>query len=273
MKKTKRTPEQIEKSFWSKVDKKGDDDCWEWRGCKHPTRGYGTFSANKNYHAHRYSYAMIYGALPPRSCVFHTCKNKACVNPMHLSLGTVSDKPGRPPSIKWDDEKLKEMYLVQKKSCHTIAEELGVNHNSVNQRLRFLEIGRTRSQAGLGKISSRRADSHINKGGYRMVRLPNDSPFISMGILVTRWSLNSPKCYNVSEHRLVMAKHLNRSLERWEVVHHKNHVRLDNRIENLELMSSSTIHYSETITYSEMKKMKQKIKELEEIIRKMKEDA
>jgi hypothetical protein len=38
------------------------------------------------------------------------------------------------------------------------------------------------------------------------------------------------------EHRLVMERYLNRPLEKNECVHHKNHNRQDNRLENLEII-------------------------------------
>ena len=62
--------------------------------------------------------------------------------------------------------------------------------------------------------------------GYRLIRLsPMDFFFLAM---------IDQRGY-VPEHRLIMAKHLGRCLQAWELVHHKNGLKVDNRPENLEL--------------------------------------
>ena len=107
------------------------------------------------------------------------------------------------------------------------------------------------------------------RDGYVEVWIPDDDFFYPM---TYGFQSNGKSRRNyIPEHRLVMARHLNRCLLPWEVVHHRGtkypigskEDKSDNRLENLELLPSGKSHLPDMVVKSYLVRLQKKIAKLE----------
>ncbi len=79
--------------FWRLVHVRSPEECWEWQGARN-AKGYGDFHRGEGKHlmAHQFSWLTAHGRFSAfGGVIMHACDNPPCVNPQHLTIGTMSD--------------------------------------------------------------------------------------------------------------------------------------------------------------------------------------
>lgn len=140
------------KLFWEKVRKTSS--CWEWTGAK-THNGYGVVRTSRprmTVRVHRISYIIHKKIIPKGLMILHSCDNRCCVNPAHLSAGTAREntldmmkkrRHSKPPNnsearkTKIPDEVIKMLGTVPDTE---IAKVLKVNPSVINRRRKSIGV-------------------------------------------------------------------------------------------------------------------------------------
>lgn len=128
--------------------------CWMWLlSCG--SHGYGNaFDGLTVVVAHRLSYEAFKGSIPPGMLVQHSCDNKWCVNPDHLSLGTDktnSDDKHRKGRANLDirvfrpraDRKLTDEQAAEVRSSSVAQRALAAQYGVTQRVIGAIKAGRT----------------------------------------------------------------------------------------------------------------------------------
>lgn len=132
--------EEANSRFVGRLESTGEGECWNWTGSKNHN-GYGSVRfLGKTELSHRVAYMVFKDADILGKVVRHSCDNRACCNPAHLSIGTQLDNVndmidrGRKPSklSNKDVEEIKRMYLDLGIKQSVIAKQFGVHKATIS---------------------------------------------------------------------------------------------------------------------------------------------
>lgn len=131
--------ESLGRRLKARVDSSaGPSACWPWTGATNNT-GYGVLGVGRNklVLAHRATYELHIRALRPREVVMHSCDNRRCCNPAHLSAVSQQEnlvdmaRKGRSTSPLTEAQA--RAILHDSRPYRVVAADYGVSHNTVGR--------------------------------------------------------------------------------------------------------------------------------------------
>lgn len=137
----------LEVRFWASVERRGENECWLFRG-HIDGDGYGRIfqAGGVMFLAHRLAWSLINGREWPRGAVaLHSCDVRACCNPAHVRPGTIADNTAdmvakrrhvfgeRSPRAKLTEERAREIIRrrLAGERATALAREFGVSDSLV----------------------------------------------------------------------------------------------------------------------------------------------
>lgn len=118
---------------------------------------------------------------------------------------------------------------------------------------------RSLNNQGGAKSTRYKGPTRLNTDGYREVAIYPDDPMYE----AARGSATKTRYVRyMLEHRYVMAVHLDRPLYSWEHVHHRDQDKLNNALENLEVVDNET-HHTITLLMKENTRLKSEVDRLQ----------
>lgn len=153
--------------LYEKVKINKETGCWEWQGHTYKN-GYGVIkSFGQDVSAHRLSYELSKGKIPDGLCILHSCDNRKCINPSHLSVGTHQENMAQ-----------------AKERCRFRS---GVNHPQYGKKLSKPRQSNVVIVLGKTYPSQNAAENELNLGHgtvrYWLKRKPQNAQIIKKGEL------------------------------------------------------------------------------------------